>query len=358
MKLAPAILMLALTSSAQPIWRNQFTTNQPPSPVYGTVTLDTNLHLSGPALSFSSTASNNPAQNELPTAQWVRGLLSGGVQLYNVTNVHPVNPTNFIASSMTNSTAQVRLYTNMVAGNYAGSIMSTQRFSAMLSPVTVNIYLSLSGGGSAMSIHPEIYYSYDGTNLLGDWDCGAQNVVLGSTNLYTFVISFPQVNATNATGFYVVRKVKVNSASGPNHVLGIHGSGPTPSHISFNTASAASTPATPLYVATNIIEEVASPPTPGAITLDFSTSQWKWFTNSIVTNTTVTLTNLAVGADYTIRMLGDVATDWNLSWTWPANAVVTWLTATQSYILSNHVTIVSIQSWNTTNFLAAGKDQP
>jgi len=188
----------------------------------------------GPVLSTSTTATNGPAANEFVSAQWVRGLLSGGEILYNNTNRHPVNTTYYQAANLTNDDPQVRYYTNTGAGNYLGTgIMSTQRFTTVYSPMVVDIHLSMSGGGAATTLHPEFYYTYDGTNLLGDYECGDQSLVNGSTNLYSFVISFPTIESTNSAGFYVVRRVKVEAQAGANTIVGVHGSGGTPSHISF-----------------------------------------------------------------------------------------------------------------------------
>lgn len=213
-----------------------------------TASIDTNTVITTNGGTFvgqildNSVSSDSPSANQLVKASWVRSLFSGGTFLYNITNAHPVDATWYIASSTTNSSAQVRTYTGVTNNQYLGTgIMSTQAFTTVYSPMTVNAYLSFNTGGArAVSVKPEFYYVYTNlatnavSNLLGDYDCGAQPLTAG-TNLYTFVVSFPTVSSTNP--FYVVRRFKVTSQNA-NPDVSIHGSGSTPSHISFNSPPA------------------------------------------------------------------------------------------------------------------------
>ena len=189
----------------------------------------------------SVTSSNNitmtaqPANGDhLATVDYVCSLFSGGEYLYASTNIHPVN-TNFYGFVMDlPNYGFERTYTAVTNNQYIGSQMSTQRFFYVYSPVSVNAYLGYNtGGGRQVSVKAEIYYTYDGTNLLGDWDSQAQ--ALGATNLLKqWVVSFPTITATNSTGVYIVRKFKVTSqANSPN--ITFTGGTNSPSHIAFSS---------------------------------------------------------------------------------------------------------------------------
>lgn len=213
-----------------------------------TASIDTNTVITTNGGTFvgqildNSVSSDSPAANQLVKASWVRSLFSGGTFLYNITNAHPVDATWYIASVTTNSAGQTRTYAGVTNNQYLGTgIMSTQAFTTVYSPMTVNAYLSFnSGGAKAVSVKPEFYYVYTNlatnavSNLLGDYDCGPQALTAG-TNLYSFVISFPTISSTNP--FFVVRRFKVTSQT-LNPDVSIHGSGSTPSHISFSTPPA------------------------------------------------------------------------------------------------------------------------
>jgi hypothetical protein len=206
------------------------------------------------AILSTSTSTTSPAANELATAKWVRGLLSGGQMLYNMTNAAVPNLSYYTAGTTTNNSPQVRTYSAVTNNQYLGTgIMSTQAYTTVFSPMAVNAYISWnSGGGRSCSIKPEFYYSYDGTNLLGDFTPGVQALQSNNnTNLYTFVIPFPTVTATNAAGFYVVRRFKVSGVNGTVNVS-IHGSGGTPSTISFENPSV-SDPSLGVRGATNLV---------------------------------------------------------------------------------------------------------
>lgn len=203
-------------------------TNNPQTSLHvgngGSLTVDSNLFISGPALSFSASASNGPAANEFPTAGWVRGLFQSGIQLYAATN-EIAAATNVGSGQIMYSLiptvpnyANRRHYPAVNVNDYIGSVMWTNLLQIMQGPITVSAYLEMTNGtgGPSVSVHPEIYYSYDKTNWLGDWDAANQSITT-LTNLYQWVISFPTVVSTNAAGFYVQRRFRVGSATGATH---------------------------------------------------------------------------------------------------------------------------------------------
>jgi len=174
------------------------------------------------------------AGNAYCTIDKARSFLAGGAFLYNSTNANPFNTNFYTARSETQTLGIARTYSSLTNGAYTGGIMSTQRFTTVYSPMAVNAYLGrTSGGGDAVSIAPEFYYSYDGTNLLGDYSAQPQAIGTGS-NLYQWVISYPTITSTNSEGVFVIRKFKA-SAVGGTPTLSVYGGGNTPSHLAFST---------------------------------------------------------------------------------------------------------------------------
>lgn len=210
--------------------------------VNGLTNLD-GTYVAGPILSTSSSASNAPAQNELPSAAWVRNLLSGsGVIYYSTTNIES-NATNtdaatFVYKFSTAIPAQdSRAYVNPTNNQYVGSVITTNTFQSVQGPVTVNMYMQKNSGGSTISVKSELYYTYDRTNFFGDYESQPQSVTTGS-NLYSYVISIPPITSTNTAGFYIERRLKVVSVSGSPNLTNWMGSN-TPSSISFSGPSSA-----------------------------------------------------------------------------------------------------------------------
>lgn len=203
--------------------------------------------VTAPLLTTSST-SNGPSALELVSAGWVRNLFNNGVLAYSTTNIDATatnvgsgQPMYTFASAIPASNS--RTYTAPASGTYIGSVMTTNTYSFIQGPVTVNAYLAAAGGAGnpSVSVHPELYYSYDKTNWYGDWDSENQTVTIGATNLYQFVVSFPATTATNAAGFYIQRRFKVGTAAGatkPNVIflIGTNTASGTAnaSHISFS----------------------------------------------------------------------------------------------------------------------------
>lgn len=196
----------------------------------------------------ASPTTNGPSAAEFATAGWVRGLFSNGVIDYTTTNIDntATNPGTAGQPVYTFSTtippSDVRVYTAPNAGDYLGSVITTNRFTFIQGPIDVSAYLAGQGGLGApsISIHPELYYTYDKSNLLGDWVAANQLITIGTTNLYQWVISFPNITATNADGFYLERRFKVGAAAGATHpnlrvLIGTNGVSGTNdgSHIDF-----------------------------------------------------------------------------------------------------------------------------
>lgn len=207
--------------------------------------------VSGPIFTTSS-STNSPQHDELVTAEWVRSLLVNGQVLYNSTNLAPgrvysAQPFLYI----TNIPFQFsRVYSSLTNNQYVGAVAITNQLT-LSGPIVVSAFLGTFGGSanSAISVRPEIYYSYDnGTNLFGDWEAQAQPLDTinggGITNRYDFVIPVPQTTFTAPATVY--RVFRVTSVSGtPNKPsLAVCGGTNTPGQISVyqpQTATIAST---------------------------------------------------------------------------------------------------------------------
>lgn len=195
----------------------------------GTLTVSNDIVVNGGAsfgsavTSSANSASNGPAANEFPNASWVRGLFNNGQLLYagpgqrtDATNVSSGQIMYLFTNNIPPTSS--RKYATVNAGDYIGSVMTSNSLTFLQGPIYVHAYLQSSNGngGQSVSVHPEIYYSYDRTNWLGDFSANDQ-VLAQSTNLYEWVVSFPAVTSTNSTGFWVERRFKVGAASGATH---------------------------------------------------------------------------------------------------------------------------------------------
>lgn len=319
----------------------------------------------GAAVTSTSTSTSAPSATEFVVAEWVRGLFSGGSLLYNCTNQQPVF-TNmdlwYSALPTTNTVQQARTYNAVTTGQYLGTgIASTNRYQQINSPMTVNAYLSFNtGGGRAVTVHPEFYYCYSEpgtngpgnyTNLLGDYSAGGQALISG-TNLYTWVVSFPTIVSTNPNGFWVIRRFKVDSqANNPN--VTIHGSGSTPSTIGFNNPTVTSSGMVQYdqnSVITNVLmngsfQSNTCPP----FVFDFSKP--RQFTN---TTTDITFTN--VTGQHAVDVKTVALTITNASGSVKLLTIPgTWNSPTNVYPVTN-VSILSVESWGTymTNAVCRG----
>lgn len=208
-------------------------------------TLFGNYTFANPVLSTSA-SSNAPSALEFPTASWVRGLFNNGVLDYATTNIVAGATNNDTAGQPVYAFASTiplsasRSYVNPAVGTYVGAVMTTNTFTFLQGPIEVNAYMTITtGGGDAIAIHPELYYSYDKTNWYGDFEAQQQSIIGGSTNLYQFVISFPAITATNSSGFYIERRLKVHSKGGSPTLTFLVGTNiasgvANASHISFS----------------------------------------------------------------------------------------------------------------------------
>lgn len=170
-------------------------------------------------------------------------LVGGGMTYYAWTNIDETATNNDSASFVYKFQSDIpsentnRAYTGLTNGQYVGSVITTNTFSVLSGIIAVNSYLGISGGGS-LQVKPEIYYSYDKTNWFGDWEASYQSIGTGS-NLYQWIITPPITIATNAVGFYVERRFKVNSVVAAPTLRVFVGTN-TPAHIHFETTSAGS----------------------------------------------------------------------------------------------------------------------
>lgn len=205
----------------QPLTNNIQATNVT---VLGTLTASGGS-LSGALTSSATSALSGPAENELPTAQWVRSLFNNGIIDYTSTNIMAgATNTDLIGgapiytfqSTIPISDARVYSGATVVTNNaYIGGVMTTNQFTFIQGPIDVNAFIGQNGSANeSVSVHPEIYYSYDKTNWLGDWTASAHTLTHGATNLHQWVISFPAVTSTNTAGFYLQRRFKVDTATG------------------------------------------------------------------------------------------------------------------------------------------------
>lgn len=179
--------------------------------------------VSGPVLTTSPTT-NAPANNELASALWVRNLFNVGADYYITTNIDNV-ATNVgsdqvvytFASTIPVTNNRVYLTTDFLTNNgYVGSVMTTNAFQSLGGVIDIHAVLAFTGGGGGptLTMHPEIYYSYDKTNWQGDFASQPTVITPGQTNIYDWSITFPKTTSTNATGFYVERRYKVDSVTG------------------------------------------------------------------------------------------------------------------------------------------------
>jgi hypothetical protein len=86
---------------------------------------------------------------------------------------------------------------------------------------------------------PDIYATYDRTNLILLAAGAAQSIVYHDTNLYTWIQSSPQYTSTNAAGFYIVRRVKCDSfttgSGNAKPVINVFGGSNYITSVSFST---------------------------------------------------------------------------------------------------------------------------
>jgi hypothetical protein len=199
-----------------------------------------------------STSQLDPVANEYVTATFVRSVLNNGAFLYGTTNTIAVGFSNILTASTNTISLQfganapsgyTKGFTNFVTGTYPNgpyfaSIVSTNTFQAVTGPFVNDFYIQADGSGAnhALGIAPDIFVTYDLTNLIPICAGAEQSLTMAATtNLYTWIQSAAQYNSTNATGFYVVRRVRVTSQNGTALYINVKGGSGTATTLSFNT---------------------------------------------------------------------------------------------------------------------------
>jgi len=193
----------------------------------------------------------DPEANEYVTATFVRSVLNNGAFLYGTTNTTTVGFSNILTASTNkvslqfgaNAPGYTKGFTNFVTGTYPNgpyfaSIVSTNTYQSVTGPFVNDFYIQAdgSGAGHAISIAPDIFVSYDLTNLIPICSSSGQALTMAATtNLYTWIQSAAQYNSTNAAGFYVVRRVRVTSQNGNNLYINVKGGSGTATTLAFST---------------------------------------------------------------------------------------------------------------------------
>lgn len=198
----------------------------------------------GGAVTSTSASTNAPADNEFITKRYHMEHTASSFVGYNSTNLfNQLGYTNSVYGQtpflfINTIPAQFgRVYTGVTANQYVGVVALTNQ-TQISGTYGSSVYLGYpSGGGNAVSVKMELYYSYGtngyGTNvLLGDWESEAKAITAGQTNRYDFTVNPPITTSTGGT-FVIYRTLKVTSqTSTPN--LAIMGGTNTPSQFSYN----------------------------------------------------------------------------------------------------------------------------
>jgi len=193
----------------------------------------------------------DPEANEYVTASFVRSVLNNGAFLYGTTNTTPVGFSNIVNNATNSISLQfganapigyIKGFTNFLNGTYTNgpyfaSIVSTNTYQSVTGPFVNDFYIAAGGNGQpAISITPDIFASYDKTNLIPLCSGAGQALTVdGTTNLYTWIQSAAQYNSTNTAGFYIVRRVRVVSQNGNNLFINVLGGSGYATSMSFNT---------------------------------------------------------------------------------------------------------------------------
>ena len=193
----------------------------------------------------------DPEANEYVTASFVRSVLNNGAFLYGTTNTIAVGFSN-VVNNATNTVslqfggnapaAYSKGFTNFQNGTYPNgpyfaTIISTNTYQAITGPFVNDFYIQANGSSQpAIALCPDIFVTYNLTNLIPICQGAPQSLTMGSTtNLYTWIQAAAQYNSTNTAGFYVVRRVRVTSQNGNNLYINVQGGSATPTTLAFNT---------------------------------------------------------------------------------------------------------------------------
>jgi hypothetical protein len=196
----------------------------------------------------------DPEANEYVTASFVRSILNSDQFLFGTANTtNNIGFTNYdgttntiaLLFAATPSTNYTKQFSNFVAGTYWASVISTNTFQSVSGPYVNDIYVNLDSDkanpnpGPTFTMMPDIYATYDRTNLILLAAGAAQPIVYHNTNLYTWIQSSPQYTSTNAAGFYIVRRVKCDSftigGGNANPVINVFGGSNYITSVAFNT---------------------------------------------------------------------------------------------------------------------------
>lgn len=179
--------------------------------------------VSGPVLSTSSTT-NSPGNSEFVTGLWVRNLFNVGADYYVSTNQDNVATNTgsgqpIVKFQSTIPGTNQLVYTTgdfLTNGGYLSGVITTNTFQQLGGSVAVHRILAYTGGTGSptLSVHPELYYSYDRTNWQGDFAGSSTLIVNGITNAYDWAINIPTLSSTNATGFWLQSRLKCDSVTG------------------------------------------------------------------------------------------------------------------------------------------------
>jgi hypothetical protein len=194
-----------------------------------------------------STNTANPSANQLVTANYVASILKSGQILYGSLSTTNVGITNRVGTTTntvallfgaTAPTNYIKSFTNITASQIFATIMTTNTYQSVSGPFVSTFYLNFTGNGPSPSIQidPDIYITYDKTNLQQIAYGAAQTITPGTTNAYSWISGGQQYNSTNAAGFYLVRRVTCDAVtSSGTYVLNVYGGTNYPTSLTFNT---------------------------------------------------------------------------------------------------------------------------
>lgn len=170
--------------------------------------------------------------NEIPAAGWVRDVAANGKPFYLSSNevmttkreLNEVLPVlNF---SITKSVS--------AEGEEIASFITPSKVLSASGPVSFSVYLSraIGAGSPSVQVNAEFGYSYDGTNVIGNWTDGNQSLST-TTNEYKFMASFGEMSFTNG-GAYIVGTLKTGPVTGSANSVKLSGGYDYPSRMLLN----------------------------------------------------------------------------------------------------------------------------
>lgn len=191
---------------------------------------------------YSTDMSDSPSSNELVTAEFARSLVLSfaNTTYYNsgLTNTVVTNSEQetFLLTTPDIPVSGSRSYTSGLTNNaYLGITAGTNRINASGNAVVSGwISATSNGGNPSLTLAPEIYASYNGTNWYGDWSTEGRSIMLGgASNQYTFVVPLLGTGITNS---YPERKWKIKSVNNIGNITIYFGTNQA-SSVGFTVAS-------------------------------------------------------------------------------------------------------------------------